>query len=237
VPNVDDLSKVFETAGNNIIVPNPNLKPEKSLNFDLNFDIRLFENRVYWENRVYATRLFDALVVAPFQFEGQDSIVYNKVKSRVLASQNQQNAQILGFISEIKATLSHELTLKGAISYTHGRFINNGNKTPMDHIPPLGGRFALQYQMKHFNTEFYTVFNAWKRLSNYYLNAEDNEAYATPDGMPAWITLNWKASYELNKTFTLQGGVENIADTQYRTFASGINAAGRNVFGVVRVQF
>ncbi len=237
VPNVDDLSKVFETAGNNIIVPNPNLKPEKSLNFDLNLDVRLAENRVYWENRIYATRLFDALIVAPFLFEGKDTIVYNKLKSRVLASQNQQNARILGFISEIRVILTRTLTLKGAASYTSGRFLKEGITTPMDHIPPFGGRLGLTYQTQKLNTELYSVFNAWKRLSNYYLNAEDNEAYATPDGMPAWITLNWKASYALNNIFTLQLGIENIFDTQYRTFASGINASGRNVFGVVRARF
>ncbi len=35
----------------------------------------------------------------------------------------------------------------------------------------------------------------------------------------------------------LQGGIENILDTEYRTFASGINAPGRNFYAAVRVEF
>jgi hemoglobin/transferrin/lactoferrin receptor protein len=60
------------------------------------------------------------------------------------------------------------------------------------------------------------------------MNAEDNENYATPDGMPAWLTLNARIRYRLSSIATIQLGVENILDTQYRTFASGINGAGRN---------
>jgi hemoglobin/transferrin/lactoferrin receptor protein len=32
-------------------------------------------------------------------------------------------------------------------------------------------------------------------------------------------------------------GIDNILDLQYRTFASGINSPGRNVFGTVRIKF
>ena len=34
-PNVDDLSKVFESVPGSVIVPNPNLKPEYTYNLDL----------------------------------------------------------------------------------------------------------------------------------------------------------------------------------------------------------
>ena len=55
--------------------------------------------------------------------------------------------------------------------------------------------------------------------------------------MPAWFTLNVKGSYNLNKSLTLQAGVENILDTQYRVFSSGINAPGRNVYAALRMTF
>ena len=35
----------------------------------------------------------------------------------------------------------------------------------------------------------------------------------------------------------VQAGVDNLLDTQYRIFASGINAPGRNIFGTVRLNF
>jgi hemoglobin/transferrin/lactoferrin receptor protein len=55
--------------------------------------------------------------------------------------------------------------------------------------------------------------------------------------MPAWYTLNLKAAYSLTKNFILQAGIENILDIQYRTFASGINAPGRSIYGSLRVRF
>ena len=74
------------------------------------------------------------------------------------------------------------------------------------------------------------------------MDGEDNIDYATVkgadgEGLPAWFTLNVKGSYNLSKNFTLQAGIENILDTEYRIFASGINAPGRNVYAAVRVSF
>ena len=66
---------------------------------------------------------------------------------------------------------------------------------------------------------------------------EDNQQYATVDGTPAWFTLNLRAQYEFKKYATIQAGIENILDTQYRTFASGINAPGRNVFLTLRLRY
>ncbi len=51
------------------------------------------------------------------------------------------------------------------------------------------------------------------------------------------MTGNVRVSYKVHKNITLQAGVDNILDTQYRVFASGINAAGRNIFGVVRFNY
>ena len=75
-----------------------------------------------------------------------------------------------------------------------------------------------------------------KRLADYMLNGEDNEQYATPDGMPAWISANLHIQWQINKWVTMNTGIDNIFDTQYRTFASGINASGRNIFVTVKLS-
>nr|HQV06063.1 TonB-dependent receptor [Chitinophagaceae bacterium] len=93
------------------------------------------------------------------------------------------------------------------------------------------------YAKNPFNTELYCMFNGWKRIKNYYLFGEDNVQYATPDGMPGWFTLNWKAGYALSNHLQLQLAVENILDKNYRYFASGFSAAGRNFVVALRVGF
>ena len=80
------------------------------------------------------------------------------------------------------------------------------------------------------------MFNGWKKLKDYNPNGEDNGQYATADGMPAWFTLNWRASHPLGKYLLLQAGVENIFNRNYRYFASGFSAPGRNVIVALRAN-
>ena len=42
--------------------------------------------------------------------------------------------------------------------------------------------------------KFYAMFNGWKKIKDYNPDGEDNQQYATPDGMPSWFTLNWRGS-------------------------------------------
>lgn len=90
--------------------------------------------------------------------------------------------------------------------------------------------------------EFYSLFNGRKKLDRYNLNGEDNIGYATVKGeegrgLPAWFTLNLKASYAFNPNLTVQAGIDNLLDTKYRTFGSGINAMGRNINVTLRTTF
>lgn len=81
------------------------------------------------------------------------------------------------------------------------------------------------------------MYNGWKKLDKYNADGEDNEQYATADGMPAWVTANWNGSYNFTKYIQLQLAVENILDRNYRYFASGFSAPGRNFIVAVRVNF
>jgi len=74
-------------------------------------------------------------------------------------------------------------------------------------------------------------------LANYNLNGEDNLQYATPDGMPSWYTINLRSSFQLKKQIQLQVAIENILDRNYRYFASGISAPGRNISISLRAAF
>ena len=69
-----------------------------------------------------------------------------------------------------------------------------------------------------------------KSLRNYSPSGEDNLQYAPKNGTPSWETYNLKGSLSLSEQFTVFSGIENILDTQYRVFASGINAGGRNIY-------
>jgi hemoglobin/transferrin/lactoferrin receptor protein len=237
VPNIDDLTKIFDTKKGLVVIPNADIKPEKTYNLDLGLALNITD-RLVWESSLFTTAYRDAIVVGKFQYNGQDSIVYDGVKSGVVAPQNKQKATLKGFTTGLKAYIVDGLSVNGSYNFTKGRVQNaDGKETPLDHIPPAFGRFALQYTKDKLDTEFFINFNGWKRIGDYLLNAEDNEVYATKDGMPSWWTMNLRASYAITEGLKIQAGVENLADIQYRVFASGIHAGGRNVYGTLRYRF
>lgn len=236
VPNMDDVTKIFGSSPGMVIVPNVDLKPEKSINYEIGIT-KVYNNRTRWETNLFYTTLIDVAVVDSFQFNGKDSIMYDGTMSRVYANQNKSEAYIYGFSSNLISQLDENFSFKLGLNYTYGRVKTDTMDYPLDHIPPFMARTALSFVNKKFSSEIFVNFNAAKMLKNYYLNGEDNEQYATPMGMPAWFTLNFRASYKVQKHITLQAGIDNVFDTQCRVFASGINAPGRNIFAALRANF
>ena len=228
VPNIDDLSKIFETAAGAVIIPNNQLKPERSMTYEWNIK-KVFNNRVSLENVVYYTQLRDMVVTDVFQLNGQDSLMYDGTMSPVLANQNKGKSFIYGNSAQLMALLHQNWFATVSVHYTYGRIIEKEGDSPLDHIPPLFAKFNMTYQKDKLKADVDVLYQGWKKWKDYRLNAEDNETYATPDGMPAWCTLNAKIQYKISPLTTVQLGVENILDTQYRTFASGINGPGRNI--------
>lgn len=236
-PNVDDLARVFESqAGNRLIVPNPDITPEKTFNLDVNI-AKSITDKLRWETVVWGTLFQDAIVVAPFQLNGQDSVLFDGKKSRVYANQNARKARLVGFSTALEADILPELAAYGSVAYTKGRIIaDEGANTPLDHIPPVYGRLGVRWHKKVANAEAFVLFNGKKPIGDYNTEGEDNQQYAPADGMPAWWTLNLRGTYRLG-LFSLQAGVENLLDVQYRNFASGINGPGRNLYAALRVTW
>lgn len=242
VPNIDDMSKVFEsvagssTTTGTLVVPNPDLKPERTLNGDFGVT-KFFGDKVRLEATLFATDFYDAIVTLPTTFNGQSTIIYDGFPSNVVSSQNAQKAYILGYSASVRADLSKHIIVTASYSDTRGRVRTTPYETPLDHIAPAFGRIGIQFNTNKLRSELFSNFNGWKPIEEYSSSGEDNAQYAHAKGMPSWYTINLRLGYEINKTFTLQAGVDNLMDLQNRTFASGINSSGRNVFGTIRVKF
>ena len=96
----------------------------------------------------------------------------------------------------------------------------------------------MNYDKNKINAEIFALFNGRKNIQDYLLNGEDNEQYAVKNyGMPAWWTLNCRFGAEILRGAKIQVGVDNILDINYRVFASGIHAGGRNVYVALRYGF
>ena len=232
-PNIDDLTKLNDSNSTDqlIIVPNPDLKSENAYNAELTLG-KTFGKFLEVDVTGYYTLLSDAFVIRPFLYNGQDSILFDGTLSAVQAMQNASKATIYGFEGNLLAQFTKSLSLRSSLTYTYGHV--NEEDVPLDHIPPMFGLTSLKLDMNRFTAEFYARYNAWKHIEDYSPSGEDNEAYATADGMPAWYTLNLKAGFQINRYVGIQAGIENILDQHYRNFASGISAPGRNIILALR---
>ncbi len=238
-PNIDDLARVFEssTALKRVIIPNADIKPEYTYNVDLGITQNIAE-KIKFEVTGFYTLFRNAIGLAPYQLNGEDSILYNSVTSAVYANRNVKKAYTYGFNTNVRVDFTERFSFFGTVTYTYGRFRNpGGTKTPQDHIPPVFGKGSLKYTHTLFETEAFVLFNGAKKIKDYNLDGEDNQQYATPDGMPSWFTLNWRNSIHIAKRTQVQFSIENIFDRNYRYFASGFSAPGRNYVIALRTGF
>ncbi len=237
VPNIDDLSKIFETSTDNVIVPNKDLKPEQATTLD--FSIRHIANnpKWLWAFSVYNTWLSDFIALSSAQINGTDSILFDGKMSPIVSAQNQDKGYIRG--AQFNMTYNMNLHWRADLSanYTKGRFVSNNLESPMDHIPPMMANSGITFIQEKWSAQLNAQFQGWKRLNEYRLDAEDNEVYATPDGTPAFLIFNLRTQYQIADHSLLIAGIDNLLDTQYRLFASGINGSGRNVYLSYKFSF
>lgn len=232
-PNVDDLAKVFESVSGKLIVPNPTLKPEYSYNAEVGI-AKTFNDNLCLSVTGYYTWINNIITTGISTFGGEDSILYDGQLSQVITSMNKGNACIYGVEASLKGNITDKWQVFSTINYTYGRIQTDTTDYPLDHIPPVYGRVGFGYNAKRIKSDLFVQYSGWKKLEDYNLIGEDNSAFATAHGMPAWYTLNARIGYQFSKYVNLQVACENILDANYRMFASNISAPGRNFIATVR---
>lgn len=233
-PNIDDLTKVFESRAGVLIVPNPDLQPELTTNTEISINQNLGTNFTL-EAAYFYTLYTNALVVSPFTLNGQATILYNGQISNILAMQNKRTAFLTGWNAGIKWRIAPQLLLSSTLNFTRGQ-IRDEKNTPLDHIPPVFGRSGLNFTSKKYQIDFFAMYNGFKKITDYGLDGEDNARYATVDGMPNWWTINLRTAFNVSNFLTIQVACENILDQNYRHFSSGVSAPGRNFVATLRAK-
>lgn len=252
-PNVDDYAKFRERNGF-IQVPNPDLGNERSNSVELGYDL----DKKGWQLSVaaYYTWLNNAIIRSDFQLpDGRNSFVSFGDTLLVQANVNAESARIYGVDLSLSKKLGDQWQLAGEVHWLRGRRDQVGPDDklfvlPQDHIPPVYGSVALNFQQNKWRASLRWRFQAAKSVDDYAVGAieqgtdglvfdrlgtSDNLELTPVDpstgsytGSYAWSTLNINSRFQISKRLSITAGVENIFDVHYRTFASGVSAAGRN---------
>lgn len=241
-PNVDDIGKIFDFVGGQVIVPNTHLGAEYAYNGEIGV-AKVIADVVRLDITGYYTYLDNAMVRRPFQVNGQDSILFNGELSEVYAIQNAAYGTVYGFNAGIEIKLPGGFSITSQYNYQLGKEeTDDGEITRSRHAAPAFGMTRLTFKKEKLLMQFYAMYSAEVSYAN--LNLEERQKpviYATDaDGnpySPGWYTLNYKAMYSFHEHLSISAGVENLTDIRYRPYSSGLVAPGRNFVMSLRANF
>lgn len=232
-PNLDDLAKIRTTSGK-LTLPNPNLKPENSYNFELGIS-KTLDGYIQINGNYFVSFLSDAIVREVYTFEdGVDTMFFQGRYRSTFINNNAAEGIIHGFHLDFVSDLNSNISFKSTLNYTYGR--NLSEDAPLAHIPPVFGRTNITYEIKRFMTEVSINYSGWKNTEDMVTSGEDKDDKATEFGFPGWYTLNFNSSYKLSEQLTLLFAIENLTDNFYQPFASGVPAPGINFIGTLRLN-
>jgi hemoglobin/transferrin/lactoferrin receptor protein len=233
------MTKVFESGGGILIVPNPNLKPEKTSNFEMSVS-KTIRNKYRIGVTGWYTNYTNALTTNPGTLNGSSQVFYNNSLATVYTVVNKNKAFIYGLSGNLAGDVNEHISFSSALNYTYGRIKESPKDYPLDHVAPLFGKTGVTGRWGGFTGEIFALYNGKKDSANYNLRGEDNQIYSADPirgYTPSWITANFRAAYDINSNFTVQVAAENLLDKYYRVFASGLSAPGRNFVITLRGRF
>ena len=233
-PNIDDLAKVFDSEPGSVVVPNPDLKPERSFGLEFGGYFRT-KNNIELDFSSYVTYLYDSFIRDDFTLSnGVSEIIYDGELSQIQALQNSSKSFIYGIEFGINMFLNKSFRVKSQHNLIAGYELDDlPFGMPVRHIPPNYGNFHLIYNNGDFTIDTYLNYNSKISFNNL---AESERAkpymYALDENgnpySPSWMTFNVRSKYSFSKMLNINFTVENITNKLYRPYSSGISAPGLN---------
>lgn len=205
---------------------NPDLKPEKHLQFDLGLGQR--SDSFTWLMNAYYDRVEDYIL---------RDLAANQQKL-THAGQGYVNidAEIFGAEFDMDYRFGGGWLLGSSLALTQGR--NTTDSRDLANMAPINGHLRAEYGRESWYAG--TRFNFAQQQNNV------DQAY-NEEKAPAWSTLNLYAGYQLNKTLQLRAGVDNLFDQAYFTHVNRTDSVsgdnykvmepGRNIWARVEAKF
>lgn len=225
-PNFNDMV-VLQVSNSGFDAPNPNLKPEISMNYEMGLKLDSGDLKGAWF--IYYNRMSDLLdrrlgtYKGLWYFDENLNSSWDVDEPQVFVKKNVGEANIYGTEFHLSKQIN-SLMLSGQIFYTYGENITEDE--PLSRIPPLTGSLRLKYNFKD---------KKWVELNSIFASKQDRLSQRDildtriPDGgTSGYKIFNMLAGFDWgNRKIVLR--FENLFDEYYKTHGSGVYAAGRNL--------
>ncbi|MFH6998922.1 TonB-dependent receptor plug domain-containing protein [Flavobacterium sp. FlaQc-57] len=189
-------------------IPNPDLKPEKAINYEINYTVTAL-NKLTFQTALFYSSLTNAILNVSNITPGKSQM------------QNFGEAEYIGLEAQLNYTVLNNLSLN--LNYT---YIERNNLTnPTIHFTDVPNTKAVA------NVEYQPI-----KVIRLIANAEFNSSrFSTSYGtrVPDYTLLNFYSSAKIAKKITLDAGINNIFDKNY-SLVEGYPEEGRNFFITLR---
>ena len=213
----------FIDLGSVVRVGNPNLTAEKGLFFDLG--TRLWKDKCNLIADIFLNTFTDQVVEMPGTFEGRNALV----------KMNVGKSRLYGF--DMSFMYNFYKTFVGYMDLSYVRGEDTENDVNLPQIPPLNGTIGIRTGiLKYINLDLSAT-----------LFAEQNKIATGEISTPGYAIFNfYVSSMPINISnlthITINAGIENILDKQYRNHLSTnrgmiTSEPGRNFFVKANIAF
>lgn len=213
----------FIDLGSVVRVGNPNLTAEKGLFFDLG--TRLWKDKCNLIADIFLNTFTDQVVEMPGTFEGRNALV----------KMNVGKSRLYGF--DMSFMYNFYKTFVGYMDLSYVRGEDTENDVNLPQIPPLNGTIGVRTGiLKYINLDLSAT-----------LFAEQNKIATGEISTPGYAIFNfYVSSMPINISnlthITINAGIENILDKQYRNHLSTnrgmiTSEPGRNFFVKANIAF
>jgi vitamin B12 transporter len=212
-PTLNDLYLTFPDSGFGAFLANPNLKPERSLGWDIGFEQDLGK-RATLSMRYFQNDVRDLITATAVGFD--------------LTQTNVDRARTAGIEASVNVHVTDDLTFWAGYTWlAEAKNLASGSRLLRrpEHTGNIGG-----------NWHFLERFNLNTNLSLVSARADiDAATFGTTSDRP-YAKWDVALSVEVHKNLEIFGRVENLLDERYEE-ANGYPALGRIFWGGMKLKF
>lgn len=191
-------------------IPNPDLKSEDALNFDLSYSGKI-DNRWNLHGSLFYSKINNTIMMI-------SNVYYDSIR-KVWQSQLQNAGESEFMGMEAGAEFQIIKRLKAGANYT---FIKRNNLTnPSIYFTDVPEHKFFAFAQFDLPGKFYIQVNTLYNSSRY------STSYGTQTG--SYMLLNTTAYFHIWRWFSVEGGINNITDRNY-SLVEGYPEPGRNYF-------
>ena len=223
-PNLSDLTRLDSARSNEFEIPSPGLDPEYTTNYELGFKAQ--NDTVASQVAFFYTNVRDLILRRPTgntNGSGQFEVV----------KENVGDGKVYGIEAEAALGVGGGWEVFGGASFVEGKVDTFPTSAPVTNEEYLDKLMPFMAQLGA----------RWEREGRWFelvaLGAGDADKLSSadrldtqripPGGTPGYVVFHARGGLRLGEFWTLDLGLENLLDEDYRVHGSGLNRPGRNL--------